>query len=68
MTSCIEKSAVQNCHLSVGIRIPTANSKTKLPLDLKVLKVCTATGLDAKPSNDENTVRYVHTQVPFPKN
>lgn len=41
---CIEKSAVPNCHLFVGIRIPTETSGTTLPLDLKVQ---IAAGLDA---------------------
>lgn len=65
MTSCIGESTVQNCRLSVGSSIPMATSGTKLPLDLKVR---TAAGLDAKPSEDENTVKYVHTQAPLPKN
>ena len=42
-----------------------ATSGTKLALDLKAY---TTTGLDAKPSEDDNTVKYVYTQVPFPKN
>lgn len=65
MTFCTGESTVQNCHFSVGSTIPMATSGIKLPLDLKV---CTATGLDAKPSEDENTVKYVHTQIPLPKN
>lgn len=52
-------------HLSVGSRIPVAASEAKLLLDLNVR---TATGSDAKPSEDENTVKYMHTRVLFPKN
>lgn len=65
MTSCIGESTVQNCHLSVGSSIPMATSGTKLSLELKF---CTSTGLEAKPSKNENTVKYVHTQDPFPEN
>lgn len=64
MTFCIGESCVQNCPLSVGSGIPMATSGTKLPLDLNIR---TAAGLGAKPSKDKKTVKYVHTQVPFPK-
>lgn len=65
MTFCRRESCVQNCPLSVGSGIPMATSGTKLPLDLNIH---TAAGLGAKPSEDENTVKCVHTQVLFPKN